>query len=82
MEFNQLPDNSSDKVKNRRGLMYVAGLILLGLAILGISQCSDSSMYTLNPEKFNKIVFLPIFGVVVVGGLIAWFIVKKKRKDL
>lgn len=58
---------ATDKTKNKRGLLYVAGLILLGLAILGINQCSDSSAYTMNPEYYNVRVVIPIVVVLFVG---------------
>ncbi len=81
MEFNNYPDNSSDKVKNRRGLLYAATLIVGFLAILGIVQCGDSSRYTLDPTSFNKQVILPILGVVIAAVVAIW-IIKSKNKTL
>jgi hypothetical protein len=74
----------SDKDKNKNGIKLVAVLLLVGIAALGITQCSDSSWYTLNDGgmKFNRRVVLPLFIIAVVGGLTAWFIIKSKRKDL
>lgn len=57
-------------------------LIVLFFLVLGMVQCGDSSWWTFHAEEFNRKFILPAFIVVVVGGLAAWFIVKKKRKDL
>ena len=59
---------ATDKTKNKRGLLYAVGLILLSCAILGITQCSDSSAYTFNPEAFNIKIVIPIV-VLAFGGL-------------
>lgn len=54
-------------IKNKRGLVYVAFILLGFAAVLGISQCSDSSAYTLNPEEYNKKFIIPIVVVLFVG---------------
>jgi len=72
---------ATDKTKNKRGLLYVAGLILLGLAILGINQCSDSSAYTMNPEYYNVRVVIPIVLAVFIGFMVfLWTRDRKKKK--
>lgn len=78
MERNQFPDNSSDKVKNRRGLLYAAALVAVFFAIFGVVQCGDSSEYTMNPERFNVRVILPIIGVVVA--VVAFFWIRQNKK--
>lgn len=69
----------SDKEKNRNGLKFAAVLIVVFLAALGITQCSDSSEYTFHPEKYN-IIGLSIFGGLVLLAFAYWFFFIKKRK--
>lgn len=78
MEHNQFPDNSSDKVKNRRGLLYAAAIVAVFFAILGVVQCGDSSEYTLNPERFNVRVILPIIGLAI--SVVAFLWIRQNKK--
>jgi uncharacterized membrane protein len=71
----------SDKQKEWNGWKIVIVLVVVFFAALGITQCSDSSEYTFNGEKYNRIgltIFFSIVAVAVAIGLI-FFRNKKKR---
>lgn len=80
MERNQFPDNSSDKVKNRRGLTYAAVLVVLFFGILALQNACDSSAYTFNGEKINRIGLSIFFGVIGLGVAYYFVFVKRKKK--
>lgn len=61
-----------------KGWRYVIILILIVAALFGIQTCSDSSMYTLNGEKFNRIVFIPI--AVIAVGVLIYFVIRQNKK--
>jgi hypothetical protein len=69
----------TEKQKNWNGWKYVIVLVVVFFGALGIQQCTDSSAYTFNGEKYN-IIGLSIFGGLVLLAFAYWFFFIKRRK--
>jgi len=79
-EINRGDSQSSDKVKNRRGLTYAAILVVLFIGILALQNACDSSAYTFNGEKINRIGLTIFFSLVAVGVAIGLIFFRNKKK--
>jgi len=77
-EINRGDTESSDKTKNKRGLLFAAALVTLFIGVLALNHGCDSSAYTFNPERINRI-GLSIAAAVIAVGVAIYFIFFRKK---